>query len=231
MQPVTAVIPLKSLAMAKRRLAAELDAATRRELVAWMFERVLRACERARCVQDVLVVAGDEEAAAVARAAGGVALVEPHPGLARALAKADVATAGRPATLVVAADLPLATAEDIDAVCAAADRLSSSWRSPRDRPTRTDENRLRWRSGDSQVGPSVIVAATRDGGTAALLRRPPTVIATAYGPGSADAHVALAAAAGVPVLRLDLPRLALDVDTPDALREVTGQHRGPLRSC
>jgi 2-phospho-L-lactate/phosphoenolpyruvate guanylyltransferase len=110
-------------------------------------------------------------------------VLEPRPGLGRALATADATAAGAAATLVVAADLPLVAAEDLDAVCAAGAR-----------------------------GPAVVVAPTHDGGTGALLRRPPRLIPTAYGPGSAARHLALARAAGASALVVDRQALALDVD-------------------
>lgn len=189
-----AIVPVKALHRAKGRLAPDLDPASRRTLAERMFARVVEACRAAREIDELLVVAGDEAAAELARGAGAACIVEALPGLRAAMAAADEATAGVSTTLVVAADLPLASAEDLDTVC---------------------------RAGAS---PScVVVAPTRDGGTGALLRRPPTVIATAYGPASAAAHLAAARAAGVRGIRLHLPRLSMDVDTADHLREAASQ--------
>lgn len=58
----------------------------------------------------------------------------------------------------------------------------------------------------------VAVAASDDGGTNALLRRPPDVLGTRFGPRSAAVHEALAREAGLRVRTLDLPSLRLDVD-------------------
>lgn len=187
--PVTAIVPLKALDRAKGRLAGDLDGPSRQRLSQWMFGRVARALHAARTVTGVLVVVGDADGAALATAHGFAALREPRPGLQAALGAADAATAGAPATLVVAADLPLARGGDLDAVCAAGDAHQ------------------------------VVVAPTRDGGTGALYRRPAAVIRTAYGPGSARAHLDAAAAGGVRALRLEVAGLALDVDTAAALRE------------
>lgn len=66
----------------------------------------------------------------------------------------------------------------------------------------------------------VVVAPTRDGGTGGLLRRPPEVIATAYGPRSASAHLALARQAGVQAEVLDRPGFHRDVDTWADLRDL-----------
>jgi 2-phospho-L-lactate guanylyltransferase len=187
---VTAIVPVKALTDAKSRLADQLSGDERRALVTWMLGRVLDACLSADPIDRVIVVAGDREAAAVAARAGVEVLIEPVPGLPAALRAADQAAAGAGATLIVPADLPLATAGDLETACRA-------------------------RAG-------VVVVPTWDGGTGALLRRPPSVVATAFGPGSAAAHLRLAAAAGVRALRLDLPNLALDVDTPRDLRLIPG---------
>jgi len=192
---VTAIVPLKALDRAKGRLTDDLDGPSRQRLSRWMFGRVAAALHATRAVTAVLVVVGDADAAGLAAAHGFRTLQEPRPGLAAALGAADAATAGAPATLVVAADLPLARGEDLDAVCAA-----------------------------GAITP-VVVAPTRDGGTGALYRRPGRVIATAYGPGSAAAHLAAAAAAGVAALRLEVPDLALDVDTASSLREAVRRDR------
>lgn len=189
---VTAIIPVKALHAAKGRLAPALAASERRTLVATMLERVVRACQGCAAVEDVLVVAGDAAAASLAAGLGVRVLVEPVAGLDRALAAADAATAGAEATLVVAADLPLATAADLDRVVAAA-----------------------------TAARTVVVAPTVDGGTGALLRRPGAVSGTAYGAGSAAAHLALARAAGAVAVRIDVPALAHDVDTPEQLAAST----------
>lgn len=196
-----AVVPLKALDRAKGRLAEHLDGISRIELVRWMFSRVVAACRAASSVGHVLVIAGDAAAAGLARDLDVEVLLEPRPGLATAMATADRATAGAAATLVVAADVPLATATDIEAVCRAGRRE-----------------------------PCVVVAPTRDGGTAALLRRPARVVPTAYGPSSADAHLQAARRAGVRAVRLDIPSLALDVDTADDLRRIRADHPAAARA-
>lgn len=189
----TAVVPLKALELAKGRLADELPPERRRELVRWMFARTVAACRAARAVDSVLAVVGDDEGAALAAEHGAVVVRDDGGGLQAALALADAATRDAAATLVVAADVPLVTGADLDRVWAAA--------APAD-------------------APAVVVAPTSDGGTGALLRRPPGVIPTAFGPDSAAAHLALAARAGVRAVSVDVPALALDVDTPHSLRLV-----------
>lgn len=183
------IIPLKALDSAKGRLADALEPQQRREFVAWMACRVIAAAAGCDEVARILVVAGDEAAAEVGASAGTQTLLVVEAGLAVAMAAADEATADAPATLVLAADLPHATPDDIRAVLAA-----------------------------GSAGPrAVAIAPTTDGGTGALLRRPAAIIATAYGPGSAAAHERLAHAAAINAVRVHRPGLALDVDTPGEL--------------
>lgn len=206
---ITAIVPLKALDKAKGRLAGDLDASSRRALVAWMFGRVMAACHEAALVTRVLVVAGDRAGAGLAAEHDAQIVVEPRPGLQRALATAEAVASRtrRPAaTLVVAADLPLALGADLDRVCAAGGESGGA-------------------SSPHPCGPAVVVAPTRDGGTGALYRRPPAVIGTRYGPGSAAAHLRLAAAAGVNAVLTQVPGLALDVDTAGQLREAAGLDR------
>lgn len=169
-------------------MSSELDPAARRELATWMLERVLSACHNCDLVERVVVIAGDADGAAEATRHGAEVLAQIGSGLPAALAQADAALEGHPATLVLAADLPLAQAADLELVIRAA----------------PDE-------------PAVVVVPTRDGGTGALLRRPGAVIGTAYGPNSAAAHLALAQAAGIPAVWLPVEHLSVDIDTPDQL--------------
>jgi 2-phospho-L-lactate/phosphoenolpyruvate guanylyltransferase len=77
----------------------------------------------------------------------------------------------------------------------------------------------------------VVVAPTADGGTGALLRRPPTAIATAYGPGSAQRHLRLARAGGRLTRVVRRPGLAHDVDTWADLRRLREGPLGPATAA
>lgn len=77
----------------------------------------------------------------------------------------------------------------------------------------------------------VVVAPTVDGGTAALLRRPPDVVGTAFGPGSGLAHRRLARQAGVEVSVVDRPGLAHDVDVLADLQALDPARVGPATAA
>ena len=188
---VWAVIPVKPLRGALRRLTSALDAPVRRQLQVAMLTDVLGACAGARDLAGVMVVPSDPDAAAMARATAGARVVpdhEPPRGMNAAVARGLVAVAaeGADAALVLTADLPLARPDDLAAIVAAG-------------PAR----------------PSAVFVPSADGtGTNAMLIRPPSALAPRLGPDSYARHTTQAARRGLATSRLDLPRLALDIDTP-----------------
>lgn len=69
--------------------------------------------------------------------------------------------------------------------------------------------------------PAVVVVPDRSGtGTNALVLRPPTVIAPAFGPGSAARHLSAARVAGAEARLVERANVALDIDTPGDLAEL-----------
>lgn len=191
---LVAVVPLRSPGDGKTRLAPALDRADRAELAAAMLADVVGAV-RAAGVR-VVVAAGGPAAVQAAERVG--AEVVPDGAHVRSLDEAIEHTRRRLAPqgglLVVQADLPLLTADDVTAVCA--------------------------------VQAPVVIAPTDDGGTSALLRRPPGIIGTAFGPDSAAAHERLARRAGVPPRLVHRPGLAHDVDVLADLHDL-GPSVGP----
>lgn len=72
----------------------------------------------------------------------------------------------------------------------------------------------------------VAIAGTDDGGTGGLVRRPSTVMGTAYGQRSAERHERLARTAGLRVRVHDLAGFRHDVDTWDDLVALRRGHVG-----
>ena len=188
--PTTVVVPVKPSGVALRRLAGMLDARTRRELQAAMLADVLGACASARGLVEVLVVTADAEAGARAVAQGARIIPDHDPprgmNAAVEIGLAEAARSGAEAALVLTADLPLASAAEIEAALAAAGPPGS-----------------------------VLLVPSRDGtGTNAMLLRPPTAMRPTLGPDSRARHLARARGAGLVALTRELPGIALDIDTP-----------------
>lgn len=77
----------------------------------------------------------------------------------------------------------------------------------------------------------VVVAPTGDGGTGGLLRRPPAIVPTAFGPGSAATHMRLAHQAGVQGRTASLPGFHNDVDTWADLQALVEAPVGPTTAA
>lgn len=193
---MTAIVPLKALHRSKQRLATHLAADERRALMRGLFTHVVHVCRDTPAITSVCAVVGDAEGATLARDAGVPSLRETTRGLNAALGLATRRVTDE-ASLVVVADLPHLSVTDLTRLAAAGRR-----------------------------GPCVVVARTHDGGTGALLRRPPDVIAPAFGAASAAAHLTAAQHAGVRAVLMSSAGLAHDVDRPGDLGRRGGE--GPL---
>ncbi len=187
-----AVVPVKRLAASKSRLAAALGREGVQALTLAMLGDVLDAIRAAGRVDRVVVVTPDPEVGAAARGFGAEARVADDPGLNAAL-DATAAALADPAgsVLVVLGDVAGAAGADLAQLFDALDEGGGS---------------------------GAVLAPARDGGTAALLRRPPQAIPSRFGADSAKAHREAAAASGVAFHELALPSLAIDLDRADDLR-------------
>jgi len=116
---VLAIVPVRGDG-AKSRLAPILSPGERAELVRGMLERVLAACAGATAIEGTLLVTPDPELVTD----GVDFLVDDGRGHPEAIALALADPRARPGALVVMADCPLATAESLDALAAAARPLA-----------------------------------------------------------------------------------------------------------
>ena len=195
MRPRVAVlIPVKSVARAKARLATVLGQEARRRLALAMLGDVLAAVVPAcgRGVEAVCVVTSDRDAAEAAGQWGAEVLDEEDQrseSHSVDRASAVLAARGFQAVLTLPADVPAVQTQDVCAVLEEAAR-----------------------------GRAVVLVPSRDEhGTNALWRCPPLGIPSRFGYGSFSNHQAEAEARGLKWTALRLPRLALDIDTPEDL--------------
>jgi 2-phospho-L-lactate/phosphoenolpyruvate guanylyltransferase len=184
------VIPVKRLDEAKSRLAGLLDEEHRRTLMRELLDRVAAAAREAACGR-IWLATSDPSGPAIA-ADLGVDVVSDG-GLAwnQGLEHARQQLEPQPdAVLYLAGDLPLLTAEEVRELASAA-------------PPR-----------------GVVIGRARDGGTNALLVSPADALTPRFGEhGSAAVHRYAALAAELQVVILDLPGVALDVDTPQDIAD------------
>ncbi|HWQ29223.1 MAG TPA: 2-phospho-L-lactate guanylyltransferase [Dehalococcoidia bacterium] len=195
-----ALIPVKDLRSAKERLGSALSERDRERLALAMLRDVIATA--AQVVDGVAVVSRDSEALWTAREAGATPLLEPGnvAGLNGALEHAARSLMRRRSCdtlLIVHADVPLIRAYDLRGAL------------------------------DALAGDRCVVAVrSHDGGTNALVLRPPDAIRLRFGPRSFDAHAEEAEAAGVRFVALHNDRIAFDVDRPEDLMALLARRPG-----
>lgn len=190
---ICAVVPVKDARQAKQRLAGVLDAARRHELALAMFEDVLTALARVPELAGILVVTIDQVAAAVASRCGARIMRDGacagHSGAVAAAVRQLAAE--NLAMLTLPGDVPLVEPQDIRQLIAA----------------------HRAASGDAFI----IVPARNDRGSNAVLCSPAGAVPLRFGDDSFLPHLRAAEERGMSPCVLRLPRIALDIDTPDDL--------------
>lgn len=190
---IFAVLPVKNPKNAKQRLSGLLSAEDREALARFLYKETLAALSAARGIDRVAVVSNDQEVADRARESGAIVFEEDEQISHSVSADAACRRAkqmGATTVLLVPIDVPLVTAEDFS-------RLASSAR------------------------PGLTIVPSADGtGTNALVRTPPDVIESRFGPGSFRVHLKQAQSKGVSAEVLRLEGLMFDVDTPEDIAEL-----------
>jgi 2-phospho-L-lactate guanylyltransferase len=191
---ICAVVPLKHTGAAKQRLAAVLSAAQRRHLTLAMFEHVLATLAGMRELAGIRVVTVDPAGRSIAARYGAQVWVEDaRDGHSAAVAAATRRLAAEGlGLLALPGDIPLVTCEDIRQLIAV----------------------------HCGVRAFTIVPARDLRGSNAVLCTPATAVPLRFGDDSFLPHLDAARARGIEPRIVDLPRIALDIDTPDDLLEL-----------
>lgn len=187
------LIPVKDLSQAKQRLAGVLGQEERTALARAMLDDVFAAVAATRGVDAVFVISSDAPALARARELGWETLVENQ----QISESHSVDAASRlceargvRALLRLPIDIPLVEPRDIEDLL----HLAAE-------------------------GASVVMVPSRDGaGTNALLRTPPSLFRSHFGPGSLALHLDEAGRAGAHADVIRNPRIELDIDDEADLR-------------
>jgi 2-phospho-L-lactate guanylyltransferase len=190
-----AVVPVKSMAEAKQRLAGVLPQEARRRLMLAMLRDVLATLSQVEALGPVLVVTPDAEVAelAVRRGVGVLREARTQGHSAAAVAGFAYAAAhGAKRALTLPADAPLLTPAELGRLIDAT---------------------------DTEAGARVALVPSHDGdGTNAVLAAPPDVFPPRFGPGSFARHCAAAKAMGLACRVVELTGLGMDVDEPRDLQ-------------
>lgn len=191
-----AIVPVKPLRMGKSRLSDVLTQDERADLNHRLLAHTLDTLGAISEIDQMLVVSRDQAALALARDLGARTVQEsgaPQLNVALARATAVARNFSTRGVLIVPADLPLITTEDVHAML------------------------------DRAEDPPVVVVAPdrRRQGTNALLVCPAGLIEYEFGPASFKRHCEGALQAGARLEVVELPSLALDMDLPEDLQMVS----------
>jgi len=191
---IRGLLPVKSLSSALERLRPVLSPAERSELARTMYQVMLEKMLSAQRFDRVVVASSDQSVLDDAQRAGAIALEELHQSshsLSADWAATRCAEMGARTLVIVPIDVPLATPEELDSLAEAANQL---------------------------VHPSLVIVPSADGsGTNALVRTPPGIIASRFGAGSFEAHIAQAKQKALAVEVKRPPGIVFDLDTPEDL--------------
>ncbi len=187
-----AIVPVKPLSKSKSRLSNVLSRKQRMHISEQMLVNTLHVLGEVSEIDRTMVVSRDSRALSLAREHQARTLAESgSPELNGALERATTVARGYgvSAVLVLPADLPLITVEDVRKIIAS-----------------------------SNDPPVIVIAPDRhQRGTNALLTAPPGIIEYDFGPNSYSRHLQLAEQSGARLEICDLPALGLDLDQPEDL--------------
>ncbi len=193
---ICVVVPVKDTVQAKQRLAALLAAERRQELALAMFEDVIAAISTVRELAGIVVVTVDSAAGAIAARHGARVMSE---GACEGHTGAVMTAARRLAVegcdlLTLPGDIPLVEPRDVRHLV----RVHSA-------------------TADRGVGAFTIVPARDELGSNAVLCSPADAVPLRFGDNSFFPHLDAAKAHGIQPEVVHLPRIALDIDTPEDL--------------
>src|SRR4030095_9107286 len=193
--------PIKDPVSAKTRIASLLSADERRRIAWAMFEDVSRAIAKARKPDRVVMVTSFARAIERANELGWDVLIEESQiseSVSVDWASRILSERGFDTVMRLPADLPLVQAEDIDELLSI--DLSS---------------------------PGALLVPSREGtGTNAIIRTPPALFPSRFGPHSLMLHKQEAARVNVDCLIVNNARIALDIDEPADLELLFESARG-----
>ena len=194
------LIPVKTFAESKKRLADHYSGADRAALASALCEDFFRTIAQVKGIDRVFVVSQEPRALAWARDKVWETIVETaqiSESHSVDAASHHCAGQGVQALLRLPIDIPLVLPSDIEALFA-----------------------------NMQDAPATVIVPSRDGtGTNALLRSPPALFRSHFGPGSFALHLDEAKRCGALLHVMRNPRIELDVDEIDDLRAAAGMVR------
>lgn len=213
---IWAIVPVKPLRDGKSRLSGILSADERAALTSDILANTLKVLNRVPDVDRTMVVSRDPEVLKIARLGGASTYSETdRQGLNSALTRASHIAAAKNADciLILPADLPFITVEDVELILDGADKEA------------VDGNQ----GGDGYEHCSISICGDhgRDGSNA-LLVCPPTGFTFQYGPNSFNLHLNEASRLDMSVRVVEAPGVKFDIDTEDDWKAYLTMQTNPV---
>jgi len=189
---IFALVPVKRLSESKNRLSTIFKREERRDFVIAMLRDVLEAISSST-VDRTVIIGSDAIVQRLSSDYGVSFLPDTGQELNKVIGYATAWCIRKEAesVLILPADIPLVSSIEIDKIIS-----------------------------HCSEEPSVAISPSSDGGTNALMRRPPDTIQTYFGPGSFEKHINEASGKGVTAKIFKSPKLSLDIDSPQDLRQL-----------
>ncbi len=189
---IFAVVPVKNLAISKRRLSSVFSPKERSMLTLAMLQDVLKALQQS-VIDEIVVIGNDDVVKITADRFGAFYIEASQDGLNPAIEEAITWCVKEQAdwVLILPADIPLLAPSDVRQIV------------------------------DLGVcGSSVVICPSHDGGTNALFQSTPTMVSACFGPESFAAHVEEAHCKGIKVRFYSSLNIGNDVDCVEDFKKL-----------
>lgn len=189
------ILPVKPFDDAKERLATGLDPGQRRLIAEAMVRDVAAALVKCAEIDEVVVISAEPKINEIVAGLASAVLPDAREGHSEA-AKLGVVWAldhGCTRVVMIPGDCPLLDPEELDGLI-----------------SRCRDDRIEF----------AVIPDRMGSGTNALVISPPDAIAPSFGPDSRQRHLALGLAAGRRAAEIEVPTLALDLDSAEDLMEL-----------
>ncbi len=182
---VHVIIPFKGVMESKSRLASGISDELRKHLVVAMLSDVIAAVNSSKKLSHLIVITSEKNIENIMPKDATLLLEDKPRGINQAIIEATEYSLGMnsEATLVIPADLPLITPQDIDAIIY-----------------------------EGKSKPVVILSPSLTGGTNILFRAPPQIIEPKFGRNSFQAHLKESRKMNIEPKIYSSPRVSLDLD-------------------
>lgn len=192
---IAAIIPMKSLHLAKSRLSNILTPEQRKNLAMYLLDATIKELKESKFISEIIIVSSDKAVKNYSYLKNLKFIKDYDEGVNNAVILADHYCINNDidANIVIPQDLPFISAKEIDQICNISNKYHKC---------------------------IIICPSKRFDGTNVLFRKPPNVIKTFYDDNSYINHLKEANKFKIPIESLDIGKLRFDIDTKEDLLEL-----------